>query len=244
VTQDQTPRRHRFEWTRAKLRTLAQRAGAKMRAVFERKVVRPVALTALVRHTTNFDDVKFLGRPMWQNIADIWALQEAINDFDIDVILECGTNRGGSAFFMASMMDLRQKGHVITVDVKKLMEFEHPRIEFVEGSSTDPAIVSHVRKRVADLAPNNLLIVLDSDHAEHHVLGELQAYADLVKVGGYVVVQDTVIDELRIFRDSRPGPLPAVKRFLRQDPRFEIDEQRSARFLFNHSPSGWLRRVR
>ncbi len=188
--------------------------------------------------------MNWLGRPVWQNIADIWALQEIIVDRDVDVVLECGTNQGGLTFFFASLFDLRGKGTVVTVDIVDLMEFTHPRIERFLGSSIDREVVNRVRARITELAPTNLLILLDSDHAEDHVFEELRAFADLVGLGDYVVVQDGVIDELRIFRDSRPGPLGAIRRFLAQDDRFVIDKQRSTRFLFNHSPSGWLRRVK
>lgn len=230
------------------LRTRSRKASElirrRVRSWWEVRVVRRLALRALVGRTANFSDVYWLGRPAWQNITDIWALQEVIVDRDVDVVLECGTNRGGLTYFFASLFDLRNKGNVITVDVVDLVDYTHPRIEFLHGSSTDPAVVSQVRNRIAELAPRHLLVLLDSDHAEHHVLGELRAYADLVGVGDYVVVQDGVIDELRIFRDSRPGPLGAIRRFLVEDDRFEVDKERSTRFLFNHSPSGWLRRVK
>lgn len=216
----------------------------RVRSWWEVRVVRRLGLRALVGRTANFSDVYWLGKPAWQNITDIWALQEVIVDRDVDLVLECGTNRGGLTYFFATLFDLRNKGNVITVDVVDLADFTHPRIEFVHGSSTDESIVDRVRRRIAELAPRHLLVLLDSDHAEHHVLGELRAYADLVGVGDYVVVQDGVIDELRIFRDSRPGPLGAIRRFLASDDRFEVDRERSTRFLFNHSPSGWLRRVR
>ena len=219
------------------------RARRKVRAWWEVRVVRRLALRALVGRTGNFSDVTWLGRPAWQNIADIWALQEAIVSDDVDVVLECGTNRGGLTYFLATLFDLRKKGTVLTVDVADLMDFTHPRIERFHGSSTHPEVVERIRSRVAELGPERLLIVLDSDHAEEHVLCELRAYADLVAVGGYVVVQDGVIDELRMFRDSRPGPLGAIRRFLAEDPRFVVDQRRSRRFLFNHSPSGWLQRL-
>jgi cephalosporin hydroxylase len=216
----------------------------RVRAWWEVRVVRRLALRALVGRTGNFSDVHWLGRPVIQNITDIWALQEVIVDRDVDLVLECGTNRGGLAHFFATLFDLRGKGHVITVDVRDLVDFTHPRIEFLHGSSTDTTLVTRVRQRIAELAPEHVLVVLDSDHSEHHVLQEIRSYADLVGVGDYVVVQDGVIDELRIFSDSRPGPLGAIRRFLSENDRFEIDKERSTRFLFNHSPSGWLRRVR
>jgi len=229
---------------RSRSGNIATKIRRRARAKWEERVVRRLALRALVARTGNFGDVTWLGKPVWQNITDIWALQEVIVDRDVDVVLECGTNRGGLTYFFASLFDLRGKGTVVTVDIADLMEFTHPRIERFLGSSIDGDVVEKVRARITELAPKNLLILLDSDHAEDHVYGELRAYADLVGVGDFVVVQDGVIDELRIFRDSRPGPLGAIRRFLAKDDRFVIDKQRSTRFLFNHSPSGWLRRIK
>lgn len=215
-----------------------------LRRWWDVRVVRRLALRALIARTGNFSDVYWLGRPAWQNIADIWALQEIIVERDVDLVIECGTNRGGLTYFFATLFDLRGKGNVISVDVVDLVDYTHPRIQFIHGSSTDADVVKQVRDRVGELSPNHVLVLLDSDHAEHHVLGELHAYAELVGVGDYMVVQDGVIDELRIFRDSRPGPLGAIRKFLATNDRFEIDRDKSTRFLINHSPLGWLRRVR
>lgn len=95
----------------------------------------------------------------------------------------------------------------------------------------------------AELAPRNTMVLLDSDHAGPHVLRELQRYAEVVPVGGHALVQDRCIDELRPMRRERPGPLWVLERFVEQDRRSEVDEERSRRYLFSHSPSGWLRRV-
>jgi cephalosporin hydroxylase len=53
-----------------------------------------------------------------------------------------------------------------------------------------------------------------------------------------------VIDALNIFRDSRPGPLPANRAFLDRHPEFEYDRERNERFLLTHHPLGWMRRIR
>ena len=50
-----------------------------------------------------------------------------------------------------------------------------------------PAI-REVKRRVAG---KKVVVMLDSLHTEEHVLAELRAYAPLVDVGSYVIVQDT-----------------------------------------------------
>jgi cephalosporin hydroxylase len=210
----------------------------------EWRLTRLVGLAALVRHTSNFEGVTWLGRPVWQNLADIWTVQETINELGVDFVIETGTNRGGSAFFIASVFDLLGRGHVVTIDVERLAELTHPRITFLTGSSTDPAIVGEVRRLVEEAAPSQILVLLDSDHSAEHVLRELQLYAEFVPVGGLLLCQDGSTDELPRFRSGRPGPLVALRRFLQEDDRFIVDVQRSRKYLFHHSPSGWLRRAR
>jgi cephalosporin hydroxylase len=86
------------------------------------------------------------------------------------------------------------------------------------------------------------MVILDSSHAQAHVRNELHCYAPLVTPGSYCLVQDGVIDTLRMFRAARPGPLPAIEEFLKTTNDFEIDEERSKRFLISHHPKGWLKR--
>lgn len=225
------------------VRQFAGKPISKLRPWWHERWVRRLGLTALVWRTHNFGEVKWLGHPIWQNPMDAWLIQETIVEDDVDLVVECGTNRGGSAFYMASLFDLRERGRVVTIDIQELSGVDHPRVEFVLGSSVDAETVKRVKGRVGELAPQHTMLLLDSDHAGAHVLRELELYAELVPVGGHILVQDGCIDELRLMRHDRPGPLWAVHRFLERDPRFEIDRERSRRYLFSHSPSGWLRRV-
>jgi cephalosporin hydroxylase len=206
--------------------------------------LRLAALDALIERTGNVDTITWLGKPIWQNPLDAWMMQQAICDDDVDLVVECGTNRGGSAYYMASIFDLLGRGHVITIDVATYHDLDHDRVDFLLGSSTDPAIVDDVFARVASRAPEQVMVVLDSDHSAAHVRQELELYSELIKPGGYVMVQDGCVDELDRFADLRPGPLVALEEFVRAHPEFEVDEDRSSALLFCHSPRGWLRRVR
>ena len=221
----------------------SDRVRARLRPLWYERVLRPRALTGLIWRTGNFSDVKWLGHPIWQNPLDAWAVQEAIVADGADLIVECGTNRGGSAYYMASIFDLLGRGHVITVDIERLTDLTHPRIDFIVGSSVDRSTFDRVKSRIDELKPARVMVFLDSDHAGPHVLEELRLYAELVPVGGHLLVQDGCIDELRIMRRDRPGPLWAVRKFVASDPRFVVDKDRSTRYLLSHSPSGWLRRV-
>jgi cephalosporin hydroxylase len=197
--------------------------------------------TDLIRHTDNFGDVKWLGHPIWQNVLDLWSLQEAIAEIRPVLLLETGTNQGGSALFYAHLFDLLDHGRVLSVDVTRLHSLEHERAEFLIGSSVDPQVLEVVRQRAGE-ADGPVMVVLDSDHSQAHVLAELRAYAPLVTPGSLMLVQDGVIDDLTIFATARPGPLKAIDAFLAEDDRFEVDSRFDRRFLVTHHPSGWLRR--
>jgi cephalosporin hydroxylase len=195
----------------------------------------------LIVKTGNFGNTTWVGQPIWQNVLDLWTIQETIAEIRPALLIETGTNRGGSALFYAHLMDLLGTGRVMTIDVVKLHDLEHPRIDFLTGSSTDAAVVDRARA-AAETADGPVMVILDADHDRDHVREELELYAPLVTPGSLLLSQDGVIDEVGFFRDSRPGPLPANRDFLARHPEFEHDRERNERFLLTHHPVGWLRR--
>lgn len=214
------------------------------RKIFDR-LLRPAVhslfFRELIGQTHNFGAVSWLGHPIWQNILDLWTIQETIALVRPGLLIECGTNRGGSSLFFANLFDLMGHGEVVTVDIERLHDLSHPRITFLIGSSTSKEVLEVVGMRAAACA-GPVMVILDSDHSRDHVRRELESYAPLVTPGSYCLVQDGVIDTLSVFRDGRPGPLPAIEDFLRSSDAFEVDVERCERFLITHHPKGWLRR--
>ena len=132
-----------------------------------------------------------------------------------ELIVETGTYRGGSAFFLASICDLLGAGEIVSIDIEPVRDDypAHPRITYLGGrSSTDPDVVATIRERAEG---RRTLVVLDSDHSQAHVEAELAEYASLVPVGGYVIVEDSNIGQIR--KDLLPGPLEAIEVFLATD---------------------------
>ncbi len=205
-------------------------------------IVRRMFFTDIVLQTDNFGTVTWMGHPIWQNVFDLWTMQETIVATRPELIIESGSFRGGSALFYAHLFDLMGgPGHVISMDVQQRHEVAHPRITFVEGSSVDDAVLVKVRAAVSRVT-GPVMVILDSDHSASHVRKELEAYAPFVTPGSFILVQDGVIDVLGMFHGDRPGPLPAIKGFLAAHPEFEIDAARVERFPITHHPLGWLRR--
>jgi cephalosporin hydroxylase len=211
-------------------------------------------------------------RPIIQLPQDIIALQEIIWKVKPDIIIETGIAHGGSLAFSASMLALldycdammagetldprKPNRKVIGIDIeirphnKKALD-NHPmrnRMELIEGSSIDPEIVRQVRS-LAD-EKKRILVCLDSNHTHEHVLGELNAYADLVTQGSYCVVFDTIVEDLPDdFFPDRPwgpgnNPKTAVHEFLKTHPEFEIDKSIEHKLLITVSPDGYLKRIK
>jgi cephalosporin hydroxylase len=183
----------------------------------------------------------WLGTLALKNPLDLWVYQEIMFETRPDLVLETGTYRGGSALYLASMFDLLGAGEVVSIDVEPLRDDypSHPRITYLGGrSSTDPDVVEEVRARAEG---RRTLVVLDSNHSQAHVAAELDAFAPLVSVGCYLIVEDSNIGRIR--KDLMPGPLQAIDAFLEQTDEFEVDRERE-KFLITFNPSGYLRRVR
>lgn len=209
------------------------------------------------RYSYNFS---WLGRPIIQYPQDMVAMQELIWSIQPDLIIETGIAHGGSLIFSASMLELNaacggpQDASVLGVDIdirphnRQAIE-SHPlarRIEMIQGSSIAPDVVGQVRARAA--AKQKILVCLDSNHTHEHALAELQAYAQLVSVGSYCVVFDTVIEKLpREMYPDRPwgpgnNPMTAVLEFLKEHPEFESDGEIDSQLLVSVAPRGYLRR--
>ena len=186
-------------------------------------------------------EATWLGAQALKNPLDLWVYQEIMAETRPELVVETGTYRGGSAFFLASICDLLGSGEVVSIDIEQVRDDypEHPRITYLGGrSSIDPDVVADVRSRAEG---KRTLVILDSDHSQAHVEAELAVYAGLVPVGGYVIVEDSNIGQIR--KDLLPGPLQAIETFLAGTDEFEIDRARE-KFLITFNPSGYLRRVR
>jgi cephalosporin hydroxylase len=203
------------------------------------------------RYTYNF---RWLGRPVIQLPQDVLAVQELIWQVRPDLVVETGIAHGGSLIHSASILELLGGGGlVVGVDVDlrahNRREIEaHPlsrRIRLIEGSSTDEAVAAAVRAHA--LGRRRVLVILDSDHTHAHVLRELQLYAPLVTRDSYLIVFDTLIEDLpdELFAGRRWGkgnnPKTAVREFLETTGRFEIDARIPARLMLTCAPDGYLR---
>ncbi|MBN1909679.1 MAG: cephalosporin hydroxylase family protein [Pirellulales bacterium] len=203
------------------------------------------------KYTYNFT---WLGRPIIQFPQDIVAVQEIVWRVKPQLIIETGIAHGGSLILSASLLELLGgDGRVLGIDIEirphNRREIEaHPlarRIDLIEGSSTDPAIVKQVHAMAAGKGP--VLVMLDSNHTHEHVLAEMRCYSPLVTKDSYLIVFDTIIEDMpEDFFPDRPwgrgdNPRTAVHEFLKENDRFEIDHETQGKLLISVAPEGYLR---
>jgi cephalosporin hydroxylase len=186
-------------------------------------------------------DTYWMGIQTQKCPLDLWIYQEILYEIRPDLIVECGTARGGSALYLASMCELLSRGEVLTIDIEASdTRPSHSRIRYLTGSSTDPRIVADVA--AACEARTTVLVILDSDHSARHVLAELRAYGPLVTAGSYLIVEDTNVNGHPVFPNYGPGPMEAVHTFLSETSDFRRDRARE-KLLLTFNPKGYLRRV-
>lgn len=205
------------------------------------------------KYSYNFS---WMGRPIIQYPQDIMAMQEIIWDIKPDLIIETGIAHGGSIIYYASLLELIGNGEVLGIDIdirdhnKKAIE-AHPmfkRIQMLEGSSVTKEMVERVRPFTKN--KSKILVCLDSNHTHEHVLQELNFYAQFVSVGSYIVVFDTIVEDLpeqylpNRFWGKGNNPKTAVNEFLKNNTNFQIDSQIDNKLLISVNPGGYLKRIR
>ena len=118
----------------------------------------------------------------------------------------------------------------------------------IEASSVDLKTFEKVKKISRDYS--NILVILDSNHTDEHVLKELNLYGSLVSQNSYCIVFDTIIEKMDdAFSKDRPwskknSPKSAIEKFLKANESFEIDHSVDARLMLSMAPGGFLKKIR
>ena len=186
--------------------------------------------------------IEWLGVPAIKCPFDMWTYQELIDRLRPDVIVETGTGKGGTTYFMATLCELMGHGRIISIDYREPRGPSHPRVTYLVGSSVDQEVLDQVRGAIGP--DESVMVILDALHTEDHVAEELQAYAPLVTPGHYLIVEDTNVNGHPVYPQHGPGPTEAVQAFL-QGPagqEFEIDRS-CERFFLTMNPGGFLKRL-
>ncbi len=214
------------------------------------------------KYSYNFE---WLGLPIIQYPQDMLSLQEIIFKTKPNKIIETGIARGGSLIFLASQMLMLSKINnkkdykvlSIDVDIRKHTSkeiknhFLKKYFKTLEASSISNKSLNFIKKNIKK--NDKVMLILDSNHEESHVLEELKLYAPLVSKNCYCIVMDTVIDFLpdklnsdRLWKKNN-SPYSAIKNYLKlinnkKNLKFSFDNYYQNRSLLTNMPYGVLKR--
>lgn len=187
----------------------------------------------------------WLGVDCWKSVADMWNYQEILVDLQPSLVVEFGSNRGGSALFFSHV--LQRSGHpyrVLSVDINhKTLDpraVDDPNILFVESSSTLPSIAEQIKKLKNEF-PGRIFAILDSDHSRDHVLAEMKLLRPLLSRGDYLLVEDSCLNGRPILPGWGPGPFEAIEAYEQEFPDdYTHDDPREQKFGWTFAPNGFL----
>jgi len=119
----------------------------------------------------------------------------------------------------------------------------------IQGSSVSDEVIEQVKEYAA--GKGTVLVILDSNHTHDHVLLELGLYSPFVTKESYLVVFDTVVEDMPEDYDwgartwgKGNNPKTAVWNFLKGNSDFIIDKNIDNKLLVSVAPSGYLKRVK
>ena len=199
---------------------------------------------------------KFFGETSLNLPEDLFLIQEIIYDIKPDFVIEIGFAWGGTSLFIASILNNIGRGKLIGLDIfvpkdlrKRILNKGKlsKRIKIIEGSSLSNDIYKKIIKIVSE---KKVIIILDSDHTENHVLRELNMYSKLVSKNSYIICCDTILNFIKPNqirkrdwnRDN--NPMGAVKKFLKSSKNFVVDRKINNKVLLSCNPQGFLKRVK
>jgi cephalosporin hydroxylase/GT2 family glycosyltransferase len=188
-------------------------------------------------------DASWLGHPVNRYPADLHVYQELLARLRPSLVVLAAEDQGlaGRALYAASVCDQLGHGRVVAVGGQDTPgRPDHPRISYVAGAPESPDVGAEVAKLVSE--PPDALVILGLG-ATPRVVAAFDRYAPLVPVGGYVVVENTVVNGRPVRPGFAPGPYEAVEAVLGRGDDFVADPA-GERYTVTFNRNGYLKRVR
>jgi cephalosporin hydroxylase len=173
---------------------------------------------------------------------DYVLYQMLISELKPDLIIEIGTNKGGSALYLADLLELNGKGELHAIDIPENNEdpllHSHPRIKlFKEGfTGYDTSILSSYPA---------ILIIEDGSHLYEDVLATLHKFSSFVSKNSYFIIEDGIVTELGRAKEFNGGPQKAIAEFLKTNKNFIVDRKWCDFFGHNatFNVNGYLKKI-
>jgi len=196
----------------------------------------------------------WLGVPIIKLPEDIVVLQEFFYIFRPETVIEVGVARGGSLKLYSSLQRMLSiNPNILGIDVKffphsiAALEGEIGNgITLLEADSVSALAIQTVTRFVE--RATKVLMVLDGNHSHSHVMKELQIFGKILPIGSYIVVADTITEDLDLAEHNRPwgkgnNPKTALDAYLQEDRSWERDSYWGRRATISESRDGWIHKT-
>ena len=174
---------------------------------------------------------------------DYVMYQMLIFELKPDLIIEIGTNLGGTTLYFSDLLSTIGKGEVHTIDIIKDQSDKsldsNPRIkQFTDGyQDYDLALTKGY---------DTILVIEDGSHSYHDTREAIKKFAPVVTKNSYLIVEDGIITELNMKKAFGGGPLKAINEFLAVNDDFIIDRRWCDMFGANatFNVNGYLKKIK
>ena len=188
-------------------------------------------------------NIPYKGHKLSKFPADMFIYPDIIYRLKPEIILEIGTQRGGSAIYFSDLLEPID-GRVITVDIKPpkdndtLTQFKEKEITSIKGDVTNPGTI----KKIHDLCiEKRCLIIDDGSHYENHVYNTFFSLQHLIPIGGLYIIEDGMTCAIYHPREEKYKTNRAIARILNEFPNFELFREYD-NFIFSTVLMGILQR--
>lgn len=191
---------------------------------------------------SNSHKIKYRGVTCRKFPTDYIALQMLIWEVKPDLIIEIGTNHGGSALLFSDLLSTAGIDYKIhTIDIE----------DYVESKivTSDPNIVRFLNGYTDYNLSNTfgfkkIMVIDDGSHQYSDVISVMEKFKDVVSIGSYLVIEDGGLNYVGWRKDYDGGPSRAVTEFLMHNMNYEDDSNFSELFGLKatNNPKGYLKR--
>lgn len=173
---------------------------------------------------------------------DYALYQMIINKVKPDLVIEIGTNHGGSALYIADLLDILGKGIIHTIDILNLVDNE-----LVEKHSRIVRFLGGYESYDLDLTKNykKILVIDDGSHMYNDVLNVFNKFKEVVSKDSYFIIEDGSLNYLGWENKYGGGPLKAINEFISENKNFIIDRNWCDFFGENatFNPNGYIKKI-
>ncbi len=166
-------------------------------------------------------NVTYRGIPALKCPFDYVIYQMLLSEIKPDLVIEIGTNFGGTSLYLADLMDAIGHGEIHTIDIEDRVDKktkQHPRIKFFTDGwkKYDLNNVNKFKK---------IIVIDDASHLYKDTLETIKTFSKLIPVGSYLIIEDGIVTRLKRDKPLNGGPLKAINEFLKTNDDFIVDNK-------------------